>query len=190
MYLTGLLCVFVGSDFFKGILMACSADSLSCCKNIFYVAKKIELTARFRRRRLFFCYCNGAWRAKSPFASRAAQRTLLLLYCRPPTRSCRHRGTHCSIVRRRWWRGHCTVHRLPRTQCFLFSVSIETRKQKHYIICIETESKKSFSITSVFFLLLISHRNFVQRYVILLLIEPIIYSRYQIDCFFCASFLT
>ena len=39
---------------FKGILMACSADSLSCCKNIFYVAKKIELTARFRRRRLFF----------------------------------------------------------------------------------------------------------------------------------------
>ena len=70
MYLTGLLCVFVGSDFFKGILMACSADSLSCCKNIFYVAKKIELTARFRRRRLFFCYYIGAWRAKSPFASR------------------------------------------------------------------------------------------------------------------------
>ena len=160
--------------------MACSADSLSCCKNIFYVAKKIELTARFRRRRLFFCYCIGAWRAKSPFASRAVQRTLLLLYCRPPTRSRRgapRHGTHCSIVRRRRWRGDCTGDRLPRTQCFLFSVSIETRKQKHYIICIETESKKSFSITSVFFLLLISHRNFVQRYVILLLIEPIIRSR-------------
>ena len=120
----------------------------------FLCSKKIELTARFRRRRLFFCYCIGAWRAKSPFASRAVQRTLLLLYCRPPTRSQRRAPPpprHCSIVRRRRWRGDCTGDRLPRTQCFLFSVSIETRKQKHYIICIETESKKSFSITSVFF---------------------------------------
>merc|ERR1712083_790643 len=41
-------------------------------------------------------------------------------------------------------------------------VSIETRKQKHYIICIETESKKSFSITSVFFFISDLSRNFVQ----------------------------